>query len=75
MYMPINCTRVILKLPVASVMQITYQSLLEIVIKKYRLLIDSEIRMKYKVNEVVLEIIDDLDDLENFEVMSLIMLP
>ena len=40
--------------------------MLKTVLRKYELRLDSDIRMKYKMNQFVIDITDDVDDLEEF---------
>ena len=62
MYMPIDCKRVILKLPIAPEKPISYRSLLKSVLKKSGLPLDSDIRMKYKMDQFVIDITDDVEE-------------
>ncbi len=64
MYILIDCTRVIIILPIALEKPISYKSLLKRVVRKYGLPLHSNIRMKYKMNQFVIDITDDVDDLD-----------
>ena len=66
MYMPIDCKIVILKLPITPEKPISYRSLLKSVLKKYGLPLDSDICMKYKVDQFVIDITENVDDVEEF---------
>ena len=65
MHMSIDCTIVIFKLHVTPQKPISYKSLLNSALRKLRLPLDSDIRMKYKANQFVINIID-VDNLEEF---------
>ena len=65
-YIPIDCKRVILRLPIIPEKPISYQYLLKSVLQKSGLPLDSDICMKYKVDQFVIDINDDVDDLEEF---------
>ena len=62
MYMPIDCKRIILKLPIAPEKPISYRSFFKSVLKKFGLPVDSDIRMKYKVDQFVIDITDDVEE-------------
>ena len=66
MYMSIDCKRVILKLHISLEKSISYRSLLKSVLKKSGLPLNSDICIKYKVDQFVIDITDDVYDLEEF---------
>lgn len=66
MYLPVDCYRVPLKLPVTPEKPLTYKVLLKCIFKKLGLPLDAPIHIKYKVDHYVIDITDDEDDFGEF---------